>query len=148
GPGATNVVTAMQDALSDGTPMVVFTGQVATSATGTDAFQEADVAGISRACTTWNVMIKNVAELPRRTKEAFEIATSGRRVPVLVYLPKDVTAGILRESIPVSSTLPSRTSAAALAAQELGRRPLESTIKRVAALADVAKKPVLYVGQG
>src|SRR5271154_17750 len=107
GPGATNVVTPMQDALSDGTPMVVFCGQVPTSAIGTDAFQEADVIGITRACTKWNVMVKNIAELPRRIKEAFEIATTGRPGPVLVDLPKDITAGILRRAIPMQSTLPS-----------------------------------------
>lgn len=82
GPGATNVITPMQDALSDGTPMVVFTGQVVTTAIGSDAFQEADVVGISRACTKWNVMVKRVEEMPQRIKEAFEIATSGRPGPV------------------------------------------------------------------
>lgn len=148
GPGATNVITPMQDALSDGTPMVVFCGQVPTTAIGTDAFQEADVIGISRACTKWNVMVKNVAELPRRIKEAFEIATSGRPGPVLVDLPKDVTAGILRKSIPMASSLPSHPSAASIAAREESRKHLEATVKRVAALVNVAKKPVLYVGQG
>ncbi len=148
GPGATNVVTPMQDALSDGTPMVVFCGQVPTTAIGTDAFQEADVVGISRACTKWNVMVKNVAELPKRIKEAFEIATSGRPGPVLVDLPKDVTAGILRKPIPMTSTLPSHPSAATLAARDLGQRQLEGAIKRVAHLINIAKKPVLYVGQG
>jgi acetolactate synthase-1/2/3 large subunit len=148
GPGATNVITPMQDALSDGTPLVVFTGQVPTSAIGTDAFQEADVVGISRACTKWNVMVKNVAELPKRIKEAFEIATSGRPGPVLVDLPKDVTAAILRHPIPMASTLPSHPSAATLAARELSRRQLEGAIKRVANLVNVAKKPILYVGQG
>ncbi|KAG6264233.1 Acetolactate synthase, mitochondrial, partial [Claviceps purpurea] len=89
GPGATNLITPMQDALSDGTPLVVFCGQVPTTAIGSDAFQEADVVGISRACTKWNIMVKNAAELPRRINEAFEIATSGRPGPVLVDLPKD-----------------------------------------------------------
>ncbi|KAL2854388.1 thiamine pyrophosphate-requiring enzyme [Aspergillus pseudoustus] len=148
GPGATNVITPMQDALSDGTPMVVFCGQVVTTSIGTDSFQEADVVGISRACTKWNVMVKSVAELPRRIQEAFEIATSGRPGPVLVDLPKDITAGILRKPIPMHSTLPSRPSAATLAAKELGERQLQSTINRVARLVNVAKKPVLYVGQG
>lgn len=148
GPGATNVITPMQDAFSDGTPMVVFCGQVPTSAIGTDAFQEADVIGISRACTKWNVMVKNVAELPKRIKEAFEIATSGRPGPVLVDLPKDVTAGILRKPIPMTSTLPSRPSAASLAARDHSKRELEGSIKRVADLINIAKKPILYVGQG
>ena len=148
GPGATNVITPMQDALSDGTPLVVFCGQVVTSAIGTDAFQEADVIGISRACTKWNVMIKSVAELPKRIKEAFEIATSGRPGPVLVDLPKDITAGILRKPIPMASTLPSRPSAASLAARDHSKRQLDGSIKRVADLINIAKKPVLYVGQG
>jgi len=83
GPGATNVITAMQDALSDGTPLVVFTGQVPTCAIGTDAFQEADVIGISRPCTKWNVMVKNVAEMPKRINEAFEIVRSHLRLGYL-----------------------------------------------------------------
>ena len=148
GPGATNVITPMQDALSDGTPMVVFCGQVPTSSIGTDSFQEADVVGISRACTKWNVMAKSVAELPRRIQEAFEIATTGRPGPVLVDLPKDITAGILRKPIPMSSTLPSLPSAATMAAKELSMKQLEGTIGRVARLVNVAKKPILYVGQG
>ena len=148
GPGATNVVTPMQDALSDGTPLIVFCGQVPTSAIGTDAFQEADIVGISRACTKWNVMVKSVAELPKRIKEAFEIATSGRPGPVLVDLPKDVTAAILRHSIPTASTLPSHPSAATLAARDFSKRELEGAIKRVANLINIAKKPILYVGQG
>jgi acetolactate synthase-1/2/3 large subunit len=138
----------MQDALSDGTPLVVFCGQVPTTAIGTDAFQEADVVGISRACTKWNVMVKNVAELPLRIKEAFEIATSGRPGPVLVDLPKDVTAGILRKPIPMASTLPAHPSAATLAARELSRKMLDGSIRRAAELINISKKPVLYVGQG
>jgi acetolactate synthase-1/2/3 large subunit len=148
GPGATNVITPIQDAFSDGTPLVVFTGQVVTTAIGSDAFQEADVIGISRACTKWNVMVKNVAELPRRIKEAFEIATSGRPGPVLVDLPKDVTAGILRKAIPMASTLPAHPSQASKAAAELSKRQLAHTIERVAKLVNMAKKPVIYAGQG
>lgn len=148
GPGATNVITPMQDALSDGTPMVVFCGQVPTTAIGSDAFQEADVIGISRACTKWNVMVKSVAELPRRINEAFEIATSGRPGPVLVDLPKDVTAGILRRAIPTNTALPSLPSAASLAAIEVGDRLLQASIQRVAELVNTAKKPVIYAGQG
>ncbi len=148
GPGATNIITPMQDALSDGTPLVVFCGQVPTSAIGTDAFQEADVVGISRACTKWNVMVKNVAELPKRIKEAFEIAQSGRPGPVLVDLPKDVQAAILRNPIPMASTLPTHTSAATLAARDQSTRQLAGAIRRVANLINIAKKPVIYAGQG
>lgn len=148
GPGATNVITPMQDALMDGTPMVVFCGQVPTSAIGSDAFQEADTVGISRACTKWNVMVKNIAELPRRINEAFEIATSGRPGPVLVDLPKDVTGGTLNRPIPMTSTLPSHPSAATLAARELSMRQLDGSIQRSANLINMAKKPVIYAGQG
>jgi acetolactate synthase-1/2/3 large subunit len=148
GPGATNVVTPMQDALMDGTPMVVFCGQVVTSAIGSDAFQEADTVGITRACTKWNVLVKNIAELPRRINEAFEIATSGRPGPVLVDLPKDVTAGTLQRAIPMSSTLPTSVSAASIAAREVTRRQLEGSIRKSANLINIAKKPVIYAGQG
>ncbi|KAI4225748.1 MAG: hypothetical protein L6R36_003668 [Xanthoria steineri] len=148
GPGATNVITPIQDALSDGTPLVVFCGQVPTSAIGSDAFQEADVVGISRACTKWNTMVKTVAELPKKMQEAFEIATSGRPGPVLVDLPKDVTAAILRRAIPMASTLPSRPSAASLAARELSQRRLNGVIQRVSQLVNIAKKPIIYAGQG
>ncbi|KAI5787200.1 thiamine diphosphate-binding protein [Geopyxis carbonaria] len=148
GPGATNIITPLQDALSDGTPLVVFCGQVPTTAIGTDAFQEADIIGISRACTKWNVMVKNVAELPRRINEAFEIATSGRPGPVLVDLPKDVTAAILRHPIPVASSLPANPSAASIAAKEVQKIHLDETIQRVAQLLAMSKKPVIYAGQG
>ena len=148
GPGATNVVTPMQDALMDGTPMVVFCGQVPTTQIGSDAFQEADTVGISRACTKWNVMVKNIAEMPRRINEAFEIATSGRPGPVLVDLPKDVTGGILTRPIPITSTIPTHPSAATLAARELSRQQLEGAIARSAHLINIAKKPVIYAGQG
>ncbi|KAH7582146.1 Thiamine pyrophosphate enzyme, C-terminal TPP binding domain [Nakaseomyces glabratus] len=146
GPGATNVVTPMADALADGIPMVVFTGQVPTTAIGTDAFQEADIVGISRSCTKWNVMVKNVAELPLRINEAFQIATSGRPGPVLVDLPKDVTAAILRTPIPVKSTLPS-TALQQLTAGVQDQFVIEN-IKKSADLINIAKNPVLSVGGG
>nr|POE50695.1 acetolactate synthase catalytic subunit, mitochondrial [Quercus suber] len=148
GPGATNVITPMQDALMDGTPMVVFSGQVVTGAIGSDAFQEADMVGISRACTKWNVMVKNIAELPRRINEAFEIATSGRPGPVLVDLPKDVTGGKLTRPIPMTSTLPHHPSAATIAARDVTEKQLDNSIRRSADLINIAKKPVIYAGQG
>lgn len=146
GPGATNVVTPMQDALMDGVPLVVFTGQVVTSLIGTDAFQEADVIGISRPCTKWNVMVKNVAELPKRINEAFEIATLGRPGPVLVDLPKDVTASILRDAIPVNTTLPS--NALSQITKRFTTKFTSEAIERSANLLNQAKKPILYVGAG
>ncbi|PVF95931.1 putative acetolactate synthase [Serendipita vermifera] len=145
GPGATNVVTPMQDALSDGVPLVVFCGQVATSAIGSDAFQEADVVGISRSCTKWNVMVKDIAELPRRINEAFKIATSGRPGPVLVDLPKDVTAGILRTPLPYKSTTPGSSS---LPSNPLIAPTDMSLIRSAADLINQAQKPVIYAGHG
>ncbi len=94
GPAATNCVTPLATAQMDSVPIIVFSGQVATKSIGNDAFQEADVTGITRPCTKWNYLVKDVRELPRVINEAFMIATSGRPGPVLVDLPKDVTAGI------------------------------------------------------
>ncbi|KAG9015092.1 Acetolactate synthase, mitochondrial [Tulasnella sp. JGI-2019a] len=148
GPGATNVITPMQDALSDGVPLVVFCGQVATSAIGSDAFQEADVVGISRSCTKWNVMVKDIAELPRRINEAFKIATTGRPGPVLVDLPKDVTAAILRTALPYKATTPGGSLG-------LPENPLINTysvdhelIQQAADLINQAKRPIIYAGHG
>ncbi len=90
GPGATNAVTGMTDALMDSIPLVVLTGQVATPLIGSDAFQECDTVGITRSCTKHNYLVKNVADLARVLHEAFYIAQSGRPGPVLVDIPKDV----------------------------------------------------------
>src|SRR5689334_22477690 len=97
GPGATNTVTPLATAQMDSVPILVFSGKVATKAIGNDAFQEADVTGISRPCTKWNYLVKDICELPRVINEAFAIATSGRPGPVLIDLPKDVTSGICPE---------------------------------------------------
>lgn len=157
GPGATNTVTPMQDALMDGSPLIVFCGQVATSAIGSDAFQEADMLGISRSCTKWNVMVKNITELPRRINEAFKIATSGRPGPVLVDLPKDVTAGILRQALPYSWTtpneaaLPSRQTARPRSRGKVEIAPsneISPEIMQAADLINKAKRPIIYAGQG
>src|SRR5689334_8660413 len=90
GPGATNLVTALVDALMDSIPVVAITGQVSTKLIGSDAFQEADTFGITRSCTKHNFMVKKLAELPQLIHEAFHIAASGRPGPVLVDIPKDV----------------------------------------------------------
>lgn len=146
GPGATNVITPMQDAMSDGVPLVVFCGQVATSVIGSDAFQEADIVGISRSCTKWNVMVKDIAELPRRINEAFKVATSGRPGPVLVDLPKDVTAAILRQSLPYKATTPGVPLG-------LPWNPLQdasdpSLISQAAEMINNAKRPIIFAGNG
>ena len=139
GPGATNTVTPLQDALMDGTPILVFTGQVATGAIGTDAFQEADITGITRPCTKWNVLIKDVREIPRRINEAFLIATTGRPGPVVVDLPKDITATVLRESVCAEPDLPGYH------VRELGT---SAEIERVAEMINRAERPLFYAGQG
>lgn len=157
GPGATNVITPIQDAMSDGVPLVVFCGQVATSAIGSDSFQEADVVGISRSCTKWNIMVKTVAELPRRINEAFKIAMSGRRGPVLVDLPKDVTAGVLKHALPRSwmspelSEMPSRKTALQRSTRLENRKEamgMQEEIGEAARLISIAKQPVIYAGHG
>src|SRR6478735_6183635 len=99
GPGATNTVTPIATAQMDSIPMVVFSGQVPTKVIGNDAFQEADVTGITRPCTKWNYLIKDIRELPRVVNEAFHIATSGRPGPVLIDIPKDISAGKLEEEV-------------------------------------------------
>ena len=93
GPGATNAVTGIVDALMDSIPLVVITGQVATHLIGTDAFQECDTIGITRSITKHNYLVKNVDDLPRIMHEAFHIATSGRPGPVVIDIPKDVQFG-------------------------------------------------------
>src|SRR5207249_10078105 len=89
-PGMTNVVTPLVDAYMDSVPIVVFTGQVPTHLIGNDAFQEADNVGISRPCTKYNFLVKDVNDLGQIIKEAFYIAATGRPGPVLVDIPKDV----------------------------------------------------------
>jgi acetolactate synthase I/II/III large subunit len=148
GPGATNVVTPMQDALSDGVPLVVFTGQVATSAIGSDAFQEADVVGISRSCTKWNVMVKDITELPRRINEAFKIATSGRPGPVLVDLPKDITAGVLRTALPYKATTPGSPLLPSNPLQPLEPPTDMELIQSAATMINRSQKPIIYAGNG
>jgi acetolactate synthase I/II/III large subunit len=90
GPGATNTVTGIADAYMDSTPLVVISGQVSTSLIGNDAFQEADIVGITRPCTKHNYLVKDVRDIARIVKEAFYIASTGRPGPVLIDLPKDV----------------------------------------------------------
>src|SRR6187551_2940393 len=144
GPGATNTVTPLATAQMDSIPMVIFSGQVPTKAIGNDAFQEADVTGITRPCTKWNYLVKNIRELPRVVNEAFMIATSGRPGPVLIDLPKDISAGICPEEVddtPREHILNRRRHAAT---HEGHARQAEEA----AELINGAEKPVLYVGGG
>ncbi len=139
GPGATNTVTGIADAYMDSIPLVVFTGQVPLRLIGNDAFQEADIVGITRPVTKHNYLVRDVTELARTIKEAFYIATSGRPGPVLVDLPKDVMAQKTVFEYPERVSLRSYTPTV----EGHGKQ-----IAKAAELINKAKRPVLYVGGG
>jgi acetolactate synthase-1/2/3 large subunit len=144
GPGATNTVTPLATAQLDSIPIIVFSGQVATKVIGNDAFQEADVTGITRPCTKWNYLIKDVRELPRIVNEAFLIATTGRPGPVLIDLPKDVTTAICPEEVddtPREHILARRRS---VPTNPDHKKQVEAAAEAI----NRAKKPLLYVGGG
>jgi acetolactate synthase I/II/III large subunit len=139
GPGATNAVTGLTDALMDSIPLVVLTGQVATHLIGTDAFQEADTVGITRACTKHNWLVKDVNELSRTLHEAFQIATQGRPGPVVVDIPKDVqfkTGEYFTPDQVRHRTFRPKTE------------PDQDTIARAVEMMAAAKRPILYTGGG
>jgi acetolactate synthase-1/2/3 large subunit len=139
GPGGTNTVTGLATAYMDSVPLVVFTGQVPTMLIGNDAFQEADITGITRPCTKHNYLVKDVQDLPMIIKQAFHLARTGRPGPVLIDLPKDVIAAATDFSYP----------------SKLKMRSYNPTyhghpgqIKRAAKLIAGAKKPLIYAGGG
>ncbi|KAJ5456392.1 hypothetical protein N7530_011666, partial [Penicillium desertorum] len=148
GPGATNLITPMMDALADGTPMVVFCGQVSADKIGTDAFQEADILSMSQPCTKWNVSVRKTEEFAQRIREAFEIATSGRPGPVLVELPLDVTASILSKAPTDLPIRPQNRPVTTMAMKDARQQELLIAVKEAAKLINKAKKPVIYAGQG
>ncbi|HHQ4463221.1 acetolactate synthase 2 catalytic subunit [Aeromonas veronii] len=135
GPGATNLVTGLAEALLDSVPLVAISGQVPCSAIGTDAFQEVDVLGMSLSCTKHSFMVTDVADLPQIIAEAFAIATEGRPGPVLIDFPKDVQLA----AVPPQSPLFAVEEPQAL-------NPSELTAART--LIAAAERPVLYVGGG
>ncbi|KAG3117119.1 Acetolactate synthase [Phytophthora idaei] len=145
GPGATNTVTPLQDALMDGTPIVVFSGQVATQVLGTDAFQEADVLGITRPCTKWNVQVRDVRDLARNIREAFHIATTGRPGPVLVDLPKDITAGLCKSPV---FTEPQLLGYYGEKKIEGNRVNQDANLATAIKMINKAKKPLIFAGAG
>lgn len=106
GPGATNAITGIANAYYDGYPIIVFTGQVGLSQIGNDAFQEADIVGITRSCCKHNYLVKSVKDLPRVIKEAFHIATTGKPGPVVVDLPKDILTARTKFEYPETVKLP------------------------------------------
>jgi acetolactate synthase-1/2/3 large subunit len=143
GPGATNTVTPLATAQLDSIPIIVFSGQVPTKVIGSDAFQEADVTGITRPCTKWNYLIKDVRELPRVVNEAFLIATSGRPGPVLVDLPKDVQVTACPDEVddtPREHILKRRKTSITGGSQK--------QVMDAAEMINKSQRPVLYVGGG
>src|SRR5215217_7440987 len=143
GPGATNTVTPLATAQMDSIPMVIFSGQVPTRAIGNDAFQEADVTGITRPCTKWNYLVKDIRELPRVINEAFLIATSGRPGPVLIDLPKDVAVTACPDEVddtPREHILKRRKVSLSGGTQK--------QVMDAAELINKSERPVLYVGGG
>ncbi|MBI1932111.1 MAG: biosynthetic-type acetolactate synthase large subunit [Ignavibacteriales bacterium] len=139
GPGATNTVTGIADAYMDSVPLVVFTGQVATHLIGNDAFQEADIVGITRPITKHNFLVRSVDELASTIQKAFFIASTGRPGPVLVDLPKNIIA------METEFVYPSKIDIRGYKPQYKGHI---NQIKKAAQIIQNAKKPLLYVGGG
>lgn len=135
GPGATNLITGLADAMLDSVPVVALTGQVGSALIGTDAFQEVDVLGLSLACTKHSFLVESIEELPRVLAEAFEIANSGRPGPVLVDIPKDIQLAdgdfeAWLSTVADEDALP------------------EVELQQARELLAAAKKPMLYIGGG
>jgi acetolactate synthase-1/2/3 large subunit len=141
GPGATNLVTPITDAMMDSIPLVAITGQVRTEVIGKDAFQEADITGITMPITKHNWLVKDVNDLPRIMHEAFHIARSGRPGPVLVDVPVDIARALLEYDPDEAQKVNIRSFKS-----EFKVHPVQ--IKRAAELIAEAKKPILYIGGG
>ena len=139
GPGATNTVTGIATAYMDSVPIVVFSGQVPTLLIGNDAFQEADIVGISRPCTKHNYLVKDAKELPRIIKEAFYIASTGRPGPVLVDMPKDILISQAPYNLPKEIELRGYSPN-----YEGHPKQVESALK----LIQESERPVVYAGGG
>jgi acetolactate synthase-1/2/3 large subunit len=141
GPGATNVVTPLANAYMDSTPLVVISGQVATAAIGTDAFQESDITGITMGVTKHNWLITDAADIPRVVAEAFHVATTGRPGPVLIDMPKDISNATMNWYWPELADL-----------DLPGYHPVTegdpALVREAAELLLAAERPVLYVGGG
>ncbi len=139
GPGATNTITGIATAYMDSIPLVVITGQVPTPLIGNDAFQEADIIGITRPVTKHNYLVKDVKDLARIIKQAFYIARTGRPGPVVIDLPKDVQMATTKfeypETVEIRGYKPTYSG---------NLRQIEKAVKMILA----AKKPVIYVGGG
>src|SRR6202000_3075411 len=139
GPGATNLVTPMADAYMDSVPLVAITGQVSTSVIGTDAFQEADISGITLPVTKHNFLVTKPEDIARTIAEAFHLASTGRPGPVLVDIAKDALQSTTDFSWPVAIDLPGYHPVT---------RPHSRQVREAARMITEARKPVLYVGGG
>jgi acetolactate synthase-1/2/3 large subunit len=139
GPGATNAVTGLTDALMDSIPLVCLTGQVPTHMIGNDAFQEADTTGITRPCTKHNYLVKDIADLPRIMHEAFYVARSGRPGPVVIDLPKDIQMAL--GTYKDLSQVEHKTYRPRMKAEK-------TEIEKAVAMIAAAKKPLFYCGGG
>jgi acetolactate synthase I/II/III large subunit len=139
GPGATNLVTPIADAYMDSVPMVAITGQVSSASIGTDAFQEADIRGITMPITKHNFLVTDPAEIPRRVAEAFHIASTGRPGPVLVDIAKDALQARTTFQWPTVLDLPGYRPV---------MRPHSKQVREAARLILASRRPVLYVGGG
>lgn len=139
GPGATNVITGLADAMMDSLPLVVFTGQVATTFIGSDAFQEADVIGLTMPVTKHNYQVRNVSDLPRIIKEAFHIAATGRPGPVVIDLPKNMVIETGERCSDALMDLPG---------YQPNYRPNQLQITKLLQAIETAKKPLILAGAG
>lgn len=139
GPGATNIVTGLADAMIDSLPLVVFTGQVASNVIGSDAFQEADILGITMPITKYSYQVRNISDIPKIIKEAFHIATTGRPGPVLIDIPKDMAVGVGEFSYEGDVNLPG---------YQPTHFPNLLQVKKLAEAVAIAKKPVILAGAG
>lgn len=139
GPGATNLVTGIATAHMDSVPMVIITGQVPTHMIGNDAFQEANITGITYSVSKHNYLVKKVDELPSVLKEAFHIATTGRKGPVLVDIPKDVFTGETKVPYPAEVKIRSYNP---------NYKGNLRQIKRAASAINKSEKPIIYAGGG
>ncbi|HLR64298.1 MAG TPA: acetolactate synthase large subunit [Pseudogracilibacillus sp.] len=139
GPGATNLITGITDAMMDSLPLVIFTGQVADQVIGTDAFQEADVLGITTPITKYNYQVDNILDLPRIVKEAFHIATTGRPGPVVIDIPKNISENVTETNFDTTFNLPG---------YQPTTKPNPMQIKKLANALEQAKQPVILAGAG
>jgi len=140
GPGATNLVTGIADAMMDSLPLVVFTGQVASSALGTDAFQESDIVGITMPITKHNYQVKKIEDLGRIIKEAFYIASTGRPGPVLIDIPKDIAQQEVTEVFPEATIN--------LPGYQPTTKPNYLQLQKLVSVMANAKKPLILAGAG